>query len=168
MPVGVSAYVALANLTLSSQATGVTFASIGQGYRDLILVMDLALAGVNGVVGMTINGDGGNNYSRVYMTGDGNATGSGVNNSISYMVIDGTTTQLGIGNRSNAVVQFMDYSATDKHKTVLSRSNTPAITVDAHAGRWASTSAITTFYVFNNFGNGFAAGSTFALYGIAS
>jgi hypothetical protein len=61
----------------------------------------------------------------------------------------------------------MDYSATDKHKTVLVRSNIPADTVAAHAVRWANTAAITTVGVAAISGT-WSAGTTFALYGIAS
>lgn len=162
---GTPAYTPLAHITLGSQAAGITFSNISQNFRDLVLVMDIALASVNGVVGMTINNDGGSNYSRVYMMGNGSGTASATE-TVTYMVVNGTTTQLGVGNRSNAVVNFMDYSTTNKHKSVLSRANTPAIGVDAIAGRWASNSPITSFYLFNNFGNGFASGSTFSLYGV--
>jgi len=40
MPAGVSAYVPLANLTLGSSAASVTFSSISQAYKDLVLVIE--------------------------------------------------------------------------------------------------------------------------------
>jgi hypothetical protein len=60
----------------------------------------------------------------------------------------------------------MDYSVTDKQKTVLSRTNS-SFGTDITAGRWASTSAITSVTVYPSSGD-FEIGSTFALYGIVS
>jgi hypothetical protein len=65
------------------------------------------------------------------------------------------------------IVHIMDYSATDKHKTVLSRANRASSGVDAIAGRWASTSAITSIKYFAS-GRTLDIGSTVALYGIVS
>ena len=65
------------------------------------------------------------------------------------------------------IAQVMDYSATDKHKTFLVRSNIPANNVAAHAVRWANTAAITTVAV-EAISTTWAVGTTFALYGIAS
>ncbi len=71
---------------------------------------------------------------------------------------------IGGSSRRNAVFQIMDYSATDKHKTVLYRYDNPGVGTMAAASRYASTSAVTV--VKAEFG--FAAGDTFALYGIAA
>tara|TARA_R110000822_G_C14927148_1_gene452116 strand:+ start:203 stop:526 length:324 start_codon:yes stop_codon:yes gene_type:complete len=66
--------------------------------------------------------------------------------------------------------QLMDYSATDKHKTVLIRYNSVTGTfaegVVSFAGRYASTSAVTAIQVFNT-DYDFLVGSTLFLYGIA-
>ena len=61
---------------------------------------------------------------------------------------------------------LLDYSATDKHKTILVRfgSNSDSIALAA-AGRWASTSAITSIRIYRETGS-FAIGSTFELYGV--
>jgi hypothetical protein len=40
MPAGVSAYTALANVTLGSSAANVTFSSISGSYRDLVLIVN--------------------------------------------------------------------------------------------------------------------------------
>ena len=60
----------------------------------------------------------------------------------------------------------MDYSATDKHKTMLSRGGSSSFGVGMNAGRWANTSAVTSVLVIGQSGLDFAAGSTFYLYGI--
>jgi hypothetical protein len=65
------------------------------------------------------------------------------------------------------VIQFMDYAQTDKHKTVLMRTNRAGGGVSMIAGRWASTSAITSIVLAPD-GGTFNTGSTFYLYGIVS
>jgi hypothetical protein len=59
----------------------------------------------------------------------------------------------------------MDFSATDKHKTFLSRNGQAAGLVIATAGRWANTSAVTSMSVNINSGT-FSTGHTFNLYGV--
>jgi hypothetical protein len=159
MPVGVSAYVALANVTLGSSASSVTFSSISQAYRDLVLVHS---GTANLQVGMQMRFNGDNtetNYNRVSMQGNGSsASSSSVNNS-------------GFGSVYTSVgqnlVSIMDYSATDKHKSILWRSDGSDTFTVATAGRWSNTAAITSLSVFCNTAT-FSAGTTFALYGIAS
>ena len=64
------------------------------------------------------------------------------------------------------ISNIMDYSATDKHTTVLNRANNAANGVHANAGRWSNTSAVTQVQVYAT--SNFAAGSTFYLYGVAA
>jgi hypothetical protein len=64
-----------------------------------------------------------------------------------------------------SIAQIMDYSATDKHKTFLVRSNTTANNVAAHAVRWANTAAITTVAV-EAISTTWAVGTTLNLYGV--
>jgi hypothetical protein len=66
---------------------------------------------------------------------------------------------------NSAIIQIMDYSATDKHTTVLVRNGTASRGVEMVTGRYASTSAITTVLLFPSTGS-FDIGSTFSLYGI--
>ena len=67
--------------------------------------------------------------------------------------------------RSTVVAQIMDYSATDKHKTVLTRSDNAGDRVRAYAGRYASTSAITTVSIGITGGATYSIGSTISIYG---
>jgi hypothetical protein len=75
------------------------------------------------------------------------------------------------GTRFIINLNFLDYSATDKHKTTLTRSGysdlSSVATVEATAIRWANTAALTSIVFSTNVGS-FSTGSTFALYGIAS
>ena len=159
-------YTALATVTLGSSASSVTFSSIPATYRDLILVSSVALSPA-GDVHLRFNSDTGSNYSTVFGYGYSGGTGS-ASETQSFM----TTTVYGaasttIGEHAG-VVQIMDYSATDKHKTVLSRANRANSGVDFIAGRWANTSAINTILVFHAAGRTLLTGTTLNLYGIVA
>ena len=156
-------YTPLANLTLTGSAASVTFSSIGQGFRDLrLIVSGTTTTSTVDALSVRLNADTGSNYSFVYATGDGSTASSGGT----------TTTSASVGligtSQSVSTVDFLDYSATDKHKTMLGRGNTPGWGTRMNAARWANTSAVTSILVFTEANLNFAAGSTFALYGIAS
>jgi hypothetical protein len=152
-------YTPLANLTLGSSASTVTFSSISQAYRDLILVFS-GTTSVDTQIRVRFNSDSGSNYSWVQMFGNGSVAGS----------VSGTDTSLRGTNFNTVVgqntVQIMDYSATDKHKTVLIRRSRDTDTIAA-AERWANTAAITTITLVTNSGT-YNSGTTFALYGIVA
>lgn len=152
-------YTLIDSEVLASSASSVTFTSIPADYRDLILVVNPVMTSGAGVSAVTFNSDTGSNYSYVTMSGDGSSPSSS----------SGTTTYLfGTGSSDTEPrlysFQIMDYSATDKHKTVLQRRQDAE--VYAYASRWASTSAIASIQIGFNTTNSYAAGSTFYLYGI--
>jgi hypothetical protein len=159
-----NAMVALANLTLGSSQATVTFSSIPTaGYRDLQLVVSgsTTLSSTIDALNLQYNGDTGGNYYHVYMTGDGSSATSGSGNQANASV--GIVSSLAV---STTVVDIMDYSATDKHKSAVSRGNASNWGVRANATRWASTAAITQVLVKTEANLIFAAGTTFALYGV--
>jgi hypothetical protein len=148
-------YTPLATVTLGSTAASVTFSSIPATYRDLIVV-------VNGTttasVGVTFrhNGDTTDaNYTSVNMTGNGSTATSTTATNANMMSMFTTQTQ--------GIVQFLDYSATDKHKTGLSRGDNAGNNTRAFARRWSNTAAITSIEIA---GGTFNSGSTFSLYGV--
>jgi hypothetical protein len=155
-------YTPLATVTLGSTAATVTFSSIPATYRDLILVANYSIS--SGQSQIQLNSDTGSNYSTVLMSGS--TAGGAQSNSftttffqIANLVGEPTTT------RNLLTLQLMDYSATDKHKTGLIRSNNAETggAVQAQANRWANTAAITSFTIYNAT---FLTGSTFSLYGV--
>ena len=164
MATGISAYVPLANLTLSTSTSEVNFTSISQNYRDLVLVVNGSVLSGTAMLLLGINGSSAT-VDWVSMAGNGSSNLSQVSNwtnlYTSYGYLNMATTP------STVVINAMDYTATDKHKAFLVRSSTPATAVAALAGRQASTSAITSLRVFLNTSS-FAAGSTFALFGVKS
>jgi hypothetical protein len=152
-------YTPLATVTLGTTAASVTFSSIPATYRDLILVYN-GTVNVGTDARVRLNGDSGSNYSWVAMFGNGSTTGSPSSGSATGMTLGYPGTGL-----TNIICQIMDYSATDKHKTALSRSSNAAVVVSAHAGRWANTAAVTSLGI-ESIDVTFQSGSTFNLYGV--
>lgn len=151
---------------LSSSASSVTFTSIPGTYRDLVLVANFKPDTGTMYGAWILNSDTGSNYSRVRITGNGSTASSTSATAASGFLNSGSawdTTDFGL-----AKLEILDYSATDKHKTALLRSNMADLEVEATVFRWASTSAVTSITLDDSNGNNFAAGSTFYLYGIAS
>ena len=159
-------YTPLANITLGSNTQVVNFDSIPGIYRDLVLVVE-AVASTGTIDGrIRLNADTGSNYSWQKMIGNGSAVSANVQSPDTAIRISdtalGSTTQA-----LTAIIQIMDYSATNKHKTVMSRANNASTGVEAGAGRWANTAAVTRvrFYTTTNL---LGIGSTLSLYGIVA
>lgn len=155
-------YIPLATTTLTASAASVTFGSIPQDYRDLVLVIDGGMPSSNGEPFLRPNSDSGTNFSVVTMSATGTVTPSSSfsANRLSLGFTFGT-------GKTSIISQLMDYSATDKHKTNLARCNQTTGRVSAFAARWADTSAVTNIQVLHE-GGSYPAGVTFSLYGIAS
>lgn len=157
-------YIPLANITLGSSASSVTFSSIPSTYRDLVVVMSVQQNTTSArQVWIRPNGDS-SNASLVYMDGGSGGPASGTSSNLTAFYVD---TGVAANTVTTSITNIMDYSATDKHKTFLTRAGTPN-PVSAYASRWASTSAITSLLFYIGAGGDYQAGSTFALYGIAS
>jgi hypothetical protein len=151
-------YTPLANVTLSSAAATLTFGSIPATYRDLVIVV--TNASTTSEIRMTINNDSTTNYFFQIVRADSGGIVA-TNSSLGSFAI---TENGGFG-----TMTIMDYSATNKHKTMLRGRNMRANSdrTDLAANRWGSTAAITTLRFALGTGN-IPAGSTFTLYGIAA
>ena len=153
-------FTVLGSTTLATASSTVTFASIPGGYKDLIVVIDgQTTDGAN--CSFTINSDTGTNYPYVFMRGDGSSAASGATSAANANYVGYFT-----ANPSNAIIQFLDYSATDKHKSSLVRMNDPSARVYANANKWANTAAINRIDFILSGGESFATGSTFRLLGV--
>jgi hypothetical protein len=157
-------YTPLATVTLASAAATVTLTNIPATYRDLILVINGGYSTGSGNFLIALNSDTTNaNYSMVAMFangGGGSAVGSG--NGTRYLNYYGFPSA---DLNTVIVTQIMDYSATDKHKTFLTRSNNAGNGTTALANRWANTAAVTSVQVIGESQN-IRAGSTISLYGV--
>lgn len=154
---------ALATITLQEASSTVEFSGIPDTYRDLILVFSGTVTGSQGNNFLYFNGDTtGSNYAWVRMLGTGSSTSSGTapNDASKPSVSDVTPTTI-----NQVTIEILDYSATDKHKTRLSRSDQSSSTVIAYASRWANTAAVTSIEYSAGNGTAWSSGSTFALFG---
>ena len=154
-------YDLIASNVLGSSAASVTFSSIPATYGDLVLVVEALGSGGTVDINVTFNSDTGSNYPFVSMNGTGTGTSSLALTGSNISGINATTTSKSIN-----IFQIMDYSVTDKHKTVLTRRDRADSATQTRANRWADTSAINTIAITTP-SNNYAAGSTFYLYGIA-
>lgn len=149
-------YVLLNQVTLAASSSSVTFSSIPQNYGDLVLVIQ-----GTGAAQFRLNPNGdSSNASLVYMDGYGSSTGAGTDTKISLWYASNSDS-------FSSISQIFDYSALDKHKTVLTRAGAGSSAVSAYASRWASTSPITSLAVVSSTGN-LAIGSTIFLYGLVA
>lgn len=160
-------YDLITSQTLSTNATSVTLSSIPASYSDLVLVVVSELSNVDTDYDfLRFNGDAATNYFGIIMRGDGASSASASFSSQNQMWVDGSASTI-TNNIKNLIIHIMDYSATNKHKTVLMRNNSTTQTVVTNASRWASTSAISSILYRPNSGT-LAAGTILSLYGIVS
>lgn len=157
-------YVLLNQITLAANSSSVTFSGIPNTYRDLVLVFD-GLLSTSSTYNIQVNADSANHYS-VWAYGNSNNNGVGSltqSNSGQFPLVIYTGTPA--SGRINCSLQFLDYSAIDKHKTAVMRTS-GTHEVGMTAGRYGSTNAITSLRMFTS--STFVAGSTFSLYGLVA
>lgn len=154
-----NAWTPLANITLGSSASSVTFSSISQDYKDLVLIIN-GTSQAGGDVWYRFNSDSGSNYPYVNMYGTGTSATAGSGTTNKGVLNYNNTTSI-----FNIIANIMDYSVTDKHKTVISRGNQADGFVMSYLTRWANTAAVTTLQVSLD-GTNFFSGTTISLYGV--
>lgn len=163
---GTPTYKALATVTLGGSDSDIVFSNIPQTYRDLVLVFNgkNSTTGADSVI-VRFNSDTGSNYANVRLVGTGSSATSYSDTSNGAYI--GIST-----NSSNPFVittQVFDFSATDKHKTLISRCSQDNGWVTNHHARWANTAAITSISILPPAGSSwtFSTGAVFSLFGIA-
>lgn len=166
MPAGVSAITPLANITLASTASSVTFSGISGSYKDLVLVIAVKDTASAGSAMMSLNSDFGANYFNVLLEGNGSSAASGTQTRSNFLFGGYNYNAMNTTDFNAFIANILDYSATDKHKPVLIRGGLASLSTAIVAGRWANTSAVTSIRLTPP--NNFAVGSTFALYGVSA
>ncbi len=128
-------YDLLASTTLATAASSVTFSSIDQSYGDLIIIVN-ALGSTTLEARIRLNSDSGSNYNSVRMSGNGStATSASLASQTSgslSVIADATT-----GEAILLKVEIQDYTATDKHTSILARATNRQLELST-ALRWAS------------------------------
>lgn len=160
-------YIPIATATLGSTAAEYTFSSIPQTYTDLVLVMNMVPNG-SGSGTFIVNGDTGTNYSYSALVGL-ETTGTGVSfrdqNITSGFWLSSGSALTDSNNLHLDVLNFMNYSSTNKYKTIINRENPGQFGyVGLWTNMWRSTSAITSITM--KAATSFLTGTTFTLYGI--
>lgn len=159
------AYVKIAETTLSSAASAITFSSIPNTYTDLVLVTALQYTAGGGTL-VRFNSDSGTNYSYTYIYGDGTSAASGRGVDRTSIVVDlasgFSTTNFGM-----FTMNIFNYTGSTNKTVLIENSNDKngSGTVERSVRLWRNASAINTISITHS-ASTFAIGTTVALYGI--
>jgi hypothetical protein len=160
-----STYEPIYTTTLSSNQSTVSFNSFG-GYTDLKIVCNIKIT-AGGLI-FKPNSNGSSIYSGTYLYSAGASASS---SRLTTGDLGGTGLYLINGSVSNAnfipvILDFMNYTNTTTHKTVLARFSNTDTYVGASVVLAQTTNAITTLDFSCDGGGSIANGSSFTLYGI--
>lgn len=151
---------AISSITVGVSTASVTFSNIPATYRDLKII-----ANISGT-GAILDSDyikfnaSTSDFTNIQLYGNGSAAGSNTGSVGRVSNYEST-----VGRMYVWTLDVMDYSATDKHKSYLSRFNADDSGVGTFAGRWAQAAAINSISIYPGTGS-YAVGATFTLYGI--
>jgi hypothetical protein len=162
-----NSYESIATVTAAGGETSLNFTSIAGTYKSLQIRGWYKSSGGGGG-SMRFNSDTGSNYARHYLGGNGSSVFAGGNATQTLMF---TADQSGSTYNSVILIDIIDYASTSKYKTMRAWNgydiNAAGGSTYMYSGLWMSTSAVTSIQLgCGNFGGTFAAGSTFALYGV--
>lgn len=162
--------VKLSEQILVGAVSSVTFSSISQKYRNLILMFNSrgSAAVTDQDVSLQFNSDTGANYDRQWQNSTGSAVSTGNNIAATSMAVaTNTGTSAPSGAAAANHITIYDYARTAYHKTVTSvavkRNGTSSMNYSAFSGNWRSTAAINAIKLIPAAGN-FSIGDWFALY----
>ena len=162
-----STYEPIATTTLGSATANVTFSSITGSFTDIVLIArcQTNAAGTDKDLYLRFNGDSGNNYSRTRLVGNGSTATSARQNDVSQLVCGAMPATSHINDFAVNLIHIQNYSNTTTNKSIFVRNSFSQIAVQAIAGLYRSTSAITSITLIPESGS-FVSGSTFTIYGI--
>jgi hypothetical protein len=160
----------------SGGATDITFTSIPSSYQHLQIRVsgrtDRAASG--DPLGIQFNGDttNGNYYANHILEGNGSsaaASAGGTSTRLSLFRLAGATA--GTSNFGSMIIDILDYTSTNKHKTVRSLGGNDTNgggEIHFNSGLWfpSTIAGITSIKLFPVVGTNFAQYTHFALYGI--
>lgn len=164
-PQFLSSFESIATVTVGSGgSSSITFSSIPSTYKHLQI---RGISFYGSWMGMRFNGVSTvNTYNSHYIRGNGSVADSGTSgadDSIRFGIGGDTTNPTGV------VVDILDYTSTNKYKTIRSLSggdNNGSGSVVLGSGFFlGNTNAITSITIVNYFGGNFPQYSSFALYG---
>lgn len=171
-----SSYESIATVTASGGETSLSFTSIPSTYKSLQIRGISRDTYSGGVVGnselfFTFNSDSTSNYSNHQLYGNGTSVTSYGQATYTAILTDANLLgSVGTNYYANSITDIIDYASTSKYKTTRTffgannNSSSTNFEIGMFSGCWRSTSAITRIDITGDYT--FAAGSTFALYGI--
>ena len=173
--IATGSFYSIATVTAAGGETSLTFSSIPSTYKHLQIrgmLRDSAAVAGGSELDLQFNSDstsGNYWYHRLYGNGT-SALATGGSYSAVALPYFGSSGSNSAGIFGAGIINIIDYASTSKYKTVRSIQGIDAnilstsYQINLSSGMWNSTSAITTIKLLPS--TSFAAGSTFALYGI--
>ena len=170
------AYDSLATVTVPSGGVAtITFAGIPTGYKHLQLrvLSRTSRAATGDYFNMNFNSDTGTNYTGHYLTGNGSTSFAGSNGTsiTTAYLLSGTAANASANNFGAGIVDFLDYSAVNKNKTMRSffgiqNNGTGDESINLYSALWMNTAAINSITIASGTGSTIQQYSSFALYGV--
>jgi hypothetical protein len=161
-------YESISTTTLSTTQAAITFSSIVGTYKHLQIRFIARGSGGGGIL-TTFNSDTAANYSYHSLTGEGATASANSGSSTSNMlIVRNGGVQTGANIFTAGVIDILDYSNTNKYKTLRTLNGGDANgsgNIQLESGSWRNTAAITSVTLTHN-GSTFAQYSSFALYGV--
>jgi hypothetical protein len=164
-------YEPIGTQTLSSTAGIVTFSSIPQTYKDLVLVQSARVSSTYDITAIRVNSQT-TGYSNTYCYSDGTSNPSG-NGTAEISLRGGYVPGTSYANEwSTEIYTFFNYANSSYNKQVQSRTSFVLSSVGFNTQQKTTNipmnAAITQITSQTANGANWAIGSTFTLYGIAS
>jgi hypothetical protein len=164
-----ASYESISTVTVGAGGTtSINFSSIPQTYTHLQI--RAIHQEPSDTMALQFNASGSSNvYTVHYLLGDGGAVASGYYASPN-MIYFGTNYGSSGSNFGASIVDILDYTNTNKYKTVRSLTgadnNSVYAKVGLYSGEYYSTNAITSIQILSRTSSTIAQYSSFALYGI--
>jgi large repetitive protein len=167
---GSNSFESIATYTLTGNQSSISFNSIPSTYTHLqirAVARTDRSADVTDSVNLRFNSDANSNYSDHFLSGNGSSVSGGATQTTSITGIIATSATSANSNVFGAgVVDILDYTNTNKYKTIRSIHGNAVNIVQMRSGNWRNNSVVSTITLFPNIGTNFVSGSRFALYGV--
>lgn len=162
----------IADTTVSTPVSSITFSSIPTGYTDLMLVCSARRTAIYADSFIRFNSDSGANYSWIQALADGsNASGYGLSAQTYAQAGHFSSRSSYSANAFGSGNIYIPNYATSNFKSfsvdAVNENNATQASSMLVAGLWSSTAAITSITLLPDIGYGeYATNSTFTLYGV--
>ena len=168
-------YTLISSNVLTTSAASVTFSAIPATYTDLVLRISARKDGGGNTFKVQFNSDTATNYSNTVLTGNSSAASSTRNTSQVYVRVFGANESTFTANSFGSSEVYIPSYTVSQNKPIgnfgVSENNSAAADaafINATAGLWQNTAAITSIVITDPAAGNFVSGSSFYLYGISN